>query len=195
MIKKFVMVIAAVFFLTGFAANAQKHQGKTQKSGKEQSMMMQGKGMMHKKMKGGMMCSMHQDMMGDKQMPMKKYMKMVHMLPNMQKKLSLSQDQVEKLIDMRASFKKQQVDYKADLVKKRMNLRNMMMNDASADDVESQMQACSATKINMKVAAYQTANKMKSVLSDEQKNKLQNMMKQQGGMGQGGMHKMKEKKH
>ncbi|MFO7790449.1 MAG: Spy/CpxP family protein refolding chaperone, partial [Bacteroidales bacterium] len=172
--KNLAIVITAVFFLAGLSANAQMHQGRSQQSGQQQGMMRGG--MMHNMMKGGMMCPMQQGMMSGQQMPMKKYMRMVHMLPNMQEQLSLSQDQVEQLIDLQTSFKKQQVDYKADLAKKRMNLRNMMMNDASANDIESQLQACSNTKINMKVAAYETANNMKSVLTDEQKDNLQNMM-------------------
>jgi hypothetical protein len=94
---------------------------------------------------------------------------------------------------IREKVKKQQIDYKADLTKKRMNLQNMMMNEASADDIKTQLQECSNTKIDMKVAAYETANKMKSVLSVEQKDKLQNMMMQQGDMMQGGMDKTKEK--
>jgi hypothetical protein len=186
--KKLAIVATAVFFLAGFSANAQMHQGKMMKSGQQHGMMMHGKGMMHGGMMKGMMCPMHKGMMGQ-QMPMKRYMMAVNMLPNMQEKLSLSQDQTEKLIDMQAAFKKQQVDYKADLTKKRMKLQNLMKNDASADEIKSQMQACSETKISMKVAAYETANQMKSVLSDEQQEQLDNMMMQHPGMQQGGMMK------
>ena len=187
--KNLAIVLTAIFLLAGLSSNAQMHQGGNQQSGQKQGMMMQGKGMMQGGMMKGMMCPMHKGMMGQ-QMPMKIYMMTVKMLPKMQSKLSLSQEQTEKLIDMQTSFKKQQIDYKADLAKKRMNLQNMMMNDASADDIKSQLQACSTIKINMKVAAYETANKMKSVLTDEQKDNLQNMMgnmMQQGGMMKGGM--------
>lgn len=183
--KNLAMVITAIFLLAGLSANAQMGKEGHQKSGQQQGMMMQGKGMMQGGMMKGMMCPMHKGMMGQ-QMPMKKYMMTVNMLPNMQEQLSLSQDQVEQLIDMQTSFKKQKIDYKADLTKKRMKLQNMMMNDASASEVKSQLQACSTTKINMKVAAYETANNMKSVLTEEQRDNLQNMM-QQGSMMQGGM--------
>ena len=188
--KKLAIVATALFFLAGFSANAQMQQGKMMKSGKKQGMMMHGKGMiqggMHHNMMGGMMCPMHKGMMGQ-QMPMKKYMMAVNMLPNMQEKLSLTQDQTEKLIDMQAAFKKQQVDYQADLSKKRMKLQSMMKNEASASDIKSQMQSCSETKVNMKVAAYETAHQMKSVLTDEQREQLDDMMMQQGSMMQGGM--------
>ena len=168
--KKLAIVATAVFFLEGFAANAQMHQGRMNQSGQQQ----------------GMMGPMHQGMMGQ-QMPMKKYMMTVNMLPNMQSQLSLSQDQLGELIDMRASFKKQQVDYQADLTKKRMKLRNLLDSDASAEEVRSQMQACSETKINMKTAAYETANQMKSVLTKEQQEQMKSMMMQQGGMMKGNM--------
>lgn len=188
---KILAILATVmFFLTGFTANAQMHQGKSQKSGQKQGMMMQSKGMMEGGMMKSIMCPMHKGMMGQ-QMPMKKCMMAVNMLPNMQSQLALSKDQTEQLIDMQTSFKKQQIDYKADLTKKRMKLQNMLKNEANADEVRSQMKACSETNINMKVAAYETASKMKSVLTDEQKEQLKNMMMQQDNMRQDRMQNMK----
>ncbi|MFO8234472.1 MAG: hypothetical protein R6U04_03565 [Bacteroidales bacterium] len=195
--KNLAMIITAMFLLVGLSANAQMNQRGNQQSDQQQGMMMQGKGMMqggmHRNMTGGMMCPMHQSMMVDQAMPMKKYMGIVNMLPNMKEKLSLSQDQAEQLIDMQTSFKKQQVDYKADLAKKSMNLKNMMMDDASSNDLEAQMQEVASTKIKMKVEAYETAKNMKSLLNDDQKESLKNMMEdmmmQQGGMQKGGMKK------
>jgi hypothetical protein len=55
----------------------------------------------------------------------------------------------------------------------------------TANQVEKQMKDCADTKISMKVAAYETAGKMKAVLNNDQKEQLQNMMMQQGGMMQG----------
>jgi Spy/CpxP family protein refolding chaperone len=52
----------------------------------------------------------------------------------------------------------------------------MLMNDASADEVRNHMQECSTIKINMKVAAYETANKMKAVLTSEQQEMMKEMM-------------------
>ena len=95
---------------------------------------------------------------------------------------------MEKLIDLQTEFKKQQIGYKAELQKKTNETKSLLDGNASAGQVKNQMQACSETKINMKVAAYETAGKMKAVLNDDQKEQLQNMMMQQGGMmqGQGG---------
>lgn len=168
--KRVVLVLTVVFFLAGTAANAQMHQSKSKKSGQQQGMMM-----------GNKMCPMHEKMMGSQQMPMQKYRMKIRMLPNMQEKLSLSTEQVEQLIDMQSTFKKQQIDYKADLNKKKMKLHDLLKDDASASDLKNQMQAMASTKIDMKVAAYETANEMKSVLTDEQKEKMKNMMKEHYG--------------
>lgn len=184
--KKLAIVAAAVFFLAGFSANGQMHQENSNKPGHQQGMMMNGNDMGQMGMMENMMCPMHQGTMGQ-QMPMKKYMMTVNMLPDMQSQLSLSQDQTEQLIDLQASFKKQQIDYKADLAKKMMNFQNLLENDASADEVRSQMQESANIHINMMVAAYETAHKMKSTLTNEQKDDLQKMMMQHGEMKQDGM--------
>lgn len=49
------------------------------------------------------------------------------------------------------------------------------------------MEACSETKINMKVAAYEAAGEMKAALTNEQKEQLENAMMQRDSMMQGGM--------
>ena len=166
--KKLAVLVTVILFLAGFTANAQMHHGNNQKQG----MMMQ---------KGEMM----QGMMGQ-QIPMKKYMMTVNMLPQMQSKLSLSQKQTEKLIDLQTEFKKKQVEFKGDMTKQRMVLQNLLDQNASTDKVKSQIEKCTNIHINMMVATYETANKMKSVLSDTQKEQLKNTM-MKGGMMQGGM--------
>ena len=123
----------------------------------------------------------------DQNMPMKKYGMMVNHLPNMQEQLSLSDEQVERLLDLQAEFKKQQIDYQTELRKKQMRLKGLLADNASASQVKNQMEACSETKINMKTAAYETAGKMKTLLTSDQKEQLKNNMMQGGGMMQGGM--------
>jgi len=90
---------------------------------------------------------------------------------------------------LQAEFKKQQIDYQSELRKKQMKLKSLLDDMAPASQVQKQMQDCANTKISMKVAAYETAGKMKAVLNNDQKEQLKNMMMQQGGMmqGQGGM--------
>ena len=148
----------------------------------QKSEMMQGGGMMQGMMNKGM-CPMSGQMM-NQNMPMKKYGMMVNHLPNMQQQLSLNDNQVEQLYDLQDGFKKQQIDFQSELRKKQMKLKKLLDDMTPASQVEKQMKDCADTKIRMKVAAYETAGKMKAVLNSDQKEQLKNMMMQQG---QGGM--------
>jgi len=172
--KKLIIIATALLFMAGYTTNAQM-MGQNNKQSKKHCMMMQKSGMMHgKMMQGGGM--MNQDM------PMKKYGMMVNRLPNMQQQLSLTDDQVNQLYDLQAEFKKQQIDFQSEQRKKQMKLKNLLDDMASASQVEKQMQDCAGTKVKMKVAAYETAGKMKAVLNSDQKEQLKNRMQQHGGM-------------
>ena len=188
--KKLVIIVTALLFMAGYTANAQMGHEQDTNQSQEKGMMMQKSGMMQGGMMQGMMgkgmCPMCGQMM-NQDMPMKKYGMMVNRLPNMQQQLSLSDEQVENLLDLQAEFKKQQIDYKAELRKKQMKLKSLLADNASASQVKNQMEACSETKITMKVAAYETAGKMKAVLNSDQKEQLKNNMMQGGGMMKGGM--------
>ncbi|MBS3756029.1 MAG: hypothetical protein KGY56_10055 [Desulfobacterales bacterium] len=189
--KKIVFIAAAVFFLVCLTANAQMSPGDNSQSGRQYPMMyggmMQpgmmmhggGGGMMH-----GRMCPMQQGMMGA--MPMKKYMMQVHMLPGMQAQLSLTPEQTEELIDLQTNFKKQQLDYKAELARQKVRMQSLLAGNPAADEIKSQLQACSEIKINMHMAAYETTKKMKSVLTADQAEVLENMMTHPGYMMQQG---------
>lgn len=192
--KKLALIFTAVFFIGSLTVNAQMNQGQNQQNDQQQSMMMQNRGMMQKgMMQGGMMKGdMMQNMMGNgmcpmcaqmmnQKMPMKKYMMMVNKLPNMQQQLSLTDDQVNQMIDLQTEFKKQQVDHQAALTKNQMKMEKMLENHASASEVRKQMQQCADAKINIKVAAYETVGKMKALLNGDQKEQMKNMM-MQGGM-------------
>lgn len=186
--KKTVIILFSVFFLAAFSANAQMPQGKSEQNDQQQSMMMQKSGMMQGGMMQGMMnnekCPMCGQMM-NQDMPMQNYGMMVNMLPNMQQQLSLTDDQVDQLYDLQAGFKKQQIDFQSELRKKQMKLKSLLADNASASQVKSQMKDCADTKINMGIAAYETAGKMKSVLNSDQKEQMKTRMMQmhdQGGM-------------
>ena len=190
--KKLIIIATALLFMAGYTANAQM-MGQNNNQNQQQGMMMQKGGMMQGGMMQGIMgnsiCPMCGQMMGQN-MPMQKYGMMVNHLPNMQEQLSLSDEQVENLIDLQTEFKKQQIDYQADLRKKQMKLKSLLADNASVSQVKNQMEACSETKINMKTAAYKTAGEMKALLNSDQKEQLQSMMMDSGGMmmqGQGGM--------
>lgn len=189
--KKLVIIATALLFSIGFTANAQMMgQNNSQNCNQQQGMMMQNSGMMQEMMGNGM-CPMCGKMM-EQNMPMQKYMMLVNKLPNMDEDLSLTQAQTEKLIDLQTDFKKQQIDKMAELKKNRLKLQPLLDEAASSDKIRTQMQACSELKIDMKLAAYETAKKMKAELTDKQKTTLKDIMNNQAGMMQGGMMNKKQ---
>lgn len=181
--KRLIIISATLLMTISLSTNAQhKHQGamdKSEKSSMMQSGMMGQGGMMG--MMNGMQCPMCGKMMSNKK-PMQKYLMVVNFLPNKSEELSLTNEQFNKLIDLQTSFKKQQIEYKADLRKKRMKLQSLLDENASSDEIREQMQECSNTKINMKLAAYETVIKMKNELTDDQKSKLTDLMNNQANM-------------
>ncbi|MFP4159318.1 MAG: Spy/CpxP family protein refolding chaperone [Desulfobacterales bacterium] len=183
--KKIALIAAGVFFLACITVNAQAGEQEDMQSGQQQSMMQQGmmkQGMMH----GGGMGSMH----GIKgSMPMQSSMTMVNLLPEMDEQLSLSEDQLEQLINLRSDFKKQQVDYQADMTKQNKKLQGMIDDGVSTDEVRKQMKACSDIRIDMHSAAYETEQEMKAVLTDEQQEELEIIMEEHDEMMQKGMSK------
>lgn len=203
------MIIAtALLFMAGYTVNAQTGHDHNDKKDQDQKqgMMMQKSGMMQS---GGMMqgmmkndtCPMCGQMM-NQDMPMQKYGMMVNKLPTMQQQLSLTDEQVEQLYDLQAGFKKQQIDLQSELRKKQMKLKSLLADNASASQVKSQMEECSETRINMGIAAYETASKMKAVLTNDQKELMKKRMMQMHGQDgmmdqdqDGMMQKSDEMKH
>ncbi len=211
--KRASLILAAFVVSAGLALSAQTQQGKTQQQSqtKQSSMMQQGnmgtmqgnrpmmqrgmynRGMRQQGMGMGMgmgygMCPMSGQMM--QQRPMMKYMMMVNHLPQMQEQLSLSQEQAEKLIDLQADFRKQQAKQQAAMARTHQELQALLDKMAPADQVKQQLQQCANARLEIGLAAYETARKMKDVLTADQKEQMKNMMMQQGGMmqqGQGGM--------
>lgn len=185
--KKLAVIVAAILFMAGYTASAQMGQNNNQNQ--QQGMTMQKGGMMHDVM-GQQKCPMCGQMM-NQDMPMKKYEMMVDHLPIMQQQLSLDNSQVEELIDLQTEFKKGQIDYQAELRKKQMKLKSLLDNNAPVDQIKNHMEACSETKINMKVAAYETAGKMKGVLTADQQHMIKDKMKSKSMMQDGVMNSHK----
>lgn len=169
---KFYMFV--FLLMAGFTASAQMGMQMNKKG-------MQGQ--MMQSMMDGQECPHCGRSMGD-MMPMGHFTMMINHMPMMHEQLSLKQDQTEQLINLQTEFKKQQIDYKADLMKKRMKLEQLLENDASASDLRNQMQECSQTRIDMHIAAYETLKEMKNVLSQDQLKQLQDMMGHQQDMPQ-----------
>lgn len=179
--KKIAFIAAGVFFVACITANAQMDSQQNMKPG-----MMRG-AMMH-----GAMGAMHGGMMDSS--PMQSSMIMVSLLPEMQKQLSLSEDQTDELIGMRSTFKKQQVDYQAEMTKHNRKLQELIDSSAPVDEVRKQMKACADIRIDMHSAAYETEQKMKAVLTDEQQEQLEVIMTEHDDMIQKAKPKSRSKK-
>ncbi|MFW6080846.1 MAG: Spy/CpxP family protein refolding chaperone [Desulfosalsimonas sp.] len=178
--KKIALIAAGVFFLACLTAIAQTGQQEDMQSGRQQTMKKQG--MMHGGMMQGGMGYMQGGMMGSA--PMQSSMTMVNLLPDMDEQLSLTEDQTDQLINMRSDFKKQQVDYQAELTKQNKKLQRMIDDGVPADEVRKQMKACSDIRIDMHLSAYETEQEMKAVLTDEQKDQLEVIMEEHDDMMQ-----------
>lgn len=180
--KKVFAIITLVLFVSGFSASAQM-MGQNNNQNMQRGMMMQGR-MMQGMMTNGM-CPMCGQMMGE-DMPMQRCGMMINRLPYMQQQLSLNDKQVDELMDYQREFKKQQIDYTSEWRKKQMAMNKLMNNNASPNKVKKQIEACSEIRADMSIAAYETVNEMKSVLTSDQKETLKNLM-QRGMMNQGNM--------
>jgi hypothetical protein len=163
--------------------SAQMMQGnkKNNKQGKQQMMggnMMQS-GMMQNMMQGGMG-------MMNQNMPIKKYMMLINKLPGMSAALSLTDSQTKQLTKMKTDFMKSKIDHQSAIAKKKIDVETLLEDNAPSSEIRSAMEEIANSKIDMHIAAYETANKMKGVLNAEQKESLKNNMMNQGMM-QGGM--------
>lgn len=200
--KKLMIIATALLFMAGYTVKAQTGHSLNNKKDQDQK---QGMMMQKSEMMQGMMdnerCSMCGQMM-NQDMPMQKYGMIVNKLPTMQKQLSLTDEQTEQLYELQADFEKQQVDLQSELREKQMRLKSLLADNASASQVKSQMEECSETRINMGIAAYEIAGKMKALLTNDQKELMKKRMIQmhdQGGMmdqdQDGMMKKSDEMKH
>ena len=194
--------IAAILLFAGPAA-AQHHSGKD--DGKktmmtdstksmQQGTMMQGQKTMHGEM-------MHGQMMGMQGMPgygvagnmhctlcmVNQEMMWVNRLPDMQNELSLTDDQVTKLTQLRTLCKKQTIDLNAE-VQKQIDLKTLMDQGASGDEIRKVLQSTTDLEIDSAVSTYETAMKMKALLTEQQKKKLEEDKYSTGWMG--GQHMM-----
>jgi hypothetical protein len=181
--KTLAKILTAIFLFTGPFTYAQMQQN-DERSGQDHSYtnmmqtgMMGGNMMMQNGMMGNM-CPMCGAM--SQNMPMQKYMMTVMHLPDMQKQLSLTDDQTEQLIDYRADFKKQLADYHAELNERQMKLEKLLDKNPSTSEVKAMMEECAEMNINIKASAYDTAGKMTA----EQKQNFYPLMMQQTKMMQ-----------
>ncbi len=132
-------------------------------------------------MRGGMMGG--QNMMDSHSLLKTKTM-LINKLPQMRAVLTLTDSQSEKLQQMQNDFQKNQIDKKASLAKKKIDLSSLLDKDTSAPDIRNVMKEMADIKINMAVQAYETARKMKNLLTADQMEKLNTHL---SGCAMGGM--------
>ena len=202
-----VIFIAMILSIFVISANAQDHASHHP----DQSATMQtdsgsGMGMMHNMMSGGMMGekSMHpmcaymmqggmmnmmhgQGMMGNHGL-MHTNMHLVNHLPSMKAKLELTDEQMKQLKSIQSDFFKRKADWEAKIEKKEIDLDLLTDGKASASDVRKTLKSIYDTKLEMNVASYDAAQKMKAVLTSEQQQKFDEMGSM--CMGQGMMEMM-----
>jgi Spy/CpxP family protein refolding chaperone len=98
------------------------------------------------------------------------------MLPQMQNRLELTAEQSNKLIDMRASYLKQQIDLQAELSKKELTLENLIEENAPVDKVKTNLETYAQTQTKLELAAYQSGSEMRKILTDSQQKKFDELM-------------------
>lgn len=89
--------------------------------------------------------------------------------------LNLTQDQKDKLQSMMVDFQTQRVDKQAALEKAQINLRSLMMNDASANEVDAAIDKVSGARADLQKMRYAHRQQVKSVLTEDQSTKLKEL--------------------
>jgi len=100
------------------------------------------------------------------------------LLPMIQKELNLNDKQVEKLEKMRADYAKKMIDKRADIAKARVDM-SLLMSKFNQDipSIERIMQKISNMQVSMRVDRLKAFEQAKSVLTPDQKTKLEQFWK------------------
>jgi regulation of enolase protein 1 (concanavalin A-like superfamily) len=103
---------------------------------------------------------------------------MVNMIPQMQNQLGLTTVQSNKLIDLRTTYLKQQIDLQAELSKKELKLEKLIEENAPADMVKTNLERYAQIQTNLELTAYQSGLEMRKILDDSQQKKFDKLMLQ-----------------
>jgi len=111
--------------------------------------------------------------------------------------IDLTDDQRDRLKAMQTEFQMNQIDRKAELQKAQVRLRNLQRDpDATEGDVFRAIDEVSRLKAEMQKTRYQHQLQIKSVLTDEQFDKLEELRQtRREGMGQQGRRPMGRRGH
>lgn len=133
---------------------------------------MMGPGMMQ------MMRGMHQQMM---QNPMHRASMMTFMLPALADTLGLSDQQLEQISQLKSGAMSQRQEHRQQMMAHRNELMSLFEGDEqpSADAVRQHLTAMAELRANQQAALYETAQQMRQVLTEEQRQTLASLTPQQ----------------
>jgi len=188
--KRFIAVLSIILpfvLLTAVPAEAQHQQHHRQQGQQgQQGMMadpdsmqggMMGQGMMQRGMMP-MMLRMHQQMM---QNPMHRARMMTFMLPALADTLGLSEEQTTQINQFKSEAMAQHKEHQQQMMTQRQELMSRFEDDAqpSTDAVREHMIAMAEMRANQQVTLYEAAQQMRRVLTDDQRQMLDDMTPQQ----------------
>jgi Spy/CpxP family protein refolding chaperone len=166
-------IVLSALLLTALPAEAQhRHHRGQQQPPNARGMM--GPGMMQ----GGMMPRMHQQMM---QNPMHRAHMMMFMLPAFADTLGLSEEQTAQINELKSQAMSQHKAHRQQMMTHRQELMGLFDSDAqpSTDAIREHVMAMAEMRANQQVARYETGQQMREVLTDEQRQMLDDMAPQQ----------------
>ena len=137
-------------------------------------------------MKGGMMGGMMGAMMGGMGMqahqkdPLAKYAGLIQRLPELEEKLALSSEQSSRLKQLRADYLKKRVDWESAVKKKKIDLSLLLDEQASTSAVRAALKSLYDAKATMAAGTYETYQRVLQVLDEEQKSKLDKLLRHGG---------------
>ena len=187
--KPISILLSTLFLLAGINANAQMHGDIHHNTQQDSSHMsnyhwnmhrghMMGQGIMPFMM-GGDMNAMHgmrgNGMMNLHDSGMMHYGMITH-FPMLDEELDLSSTQVNRLNNMKEVFLEKSDDIHNRINQERRRLMEMVNNEASGEQYRRQLMSYYESLIELQGAAYETYNEMKKVLSEKQRQKMENQV-------------------
>jgi Spy/CpxP family protein refolding chaperone len=108
--------------------------------------------------------------------------------PGLRERLGITPDQAAKIRQQTADFRKSQIRNRADLEVKRLELRELVQADnPDRNAIDRKLQEISAAQLTQSKSAIDFRLDMRSALTPEQRQKLQ-QMREERGRGFGGQH-------
>ncbi|MEJ2055181.1 MAG: hypothetical protein P8X42_14795 [Calditrichaceae bacterium] len=95
----------------------------------------------------------------------------LYRLPELQKELNLSDEQVSGLNKLRSDYQKETIDKQSEIAKLKIDLKGMLEQNADSKQVRKNLSKINNTFTDIEVDSYKTAQKMLSVLTDKQRSK------------------------